>query len=169
MSDELISLSDFLDWAGNCATVYGRRSLTLMDGVTQYLMDGVTQDGYERVVTICNEFIACCYIRERYLFVMDMASDLQRLNDELIRRSTLLNMLHKGVDAYNEGMVASLKRAAEYAHGGISADAVVESQNAICYKYGLVEYRRIYEQVLAMPTVGTIKDIGMKGGDGQGD
>lgn len=158
MSDELISLSDFLDWADFCASVYGRRSLTLMDGVTQ--------DDYERVVTIGNEFIACCHIRERYLAVIDMALELQRFNDELIRRSTLLNLLHKGVDAYKKGMVASLKRAAEYAHGCISVDAVAESQNAICYKYGLVEYRRMYEHVLAMPTVGTIKDIGMKGGDG---
>lgn len=117
MSDELISLSDFLDWADFCASVYGRRSLTLMDGVTQ--------DDYERVVTIGNEFIACCYIRERYLAVIDMALELQRFNDELIRRSTLLNLLHNGVDAYKKGMVASLKRAAEYAHGCISVDAVV--------------------------------------------
>lgn len=31
MSDELISLSDFLDWADFCASVYGRRSLTLIE------------------------------------------------------------------------------------------------------------------------------------------
>lgn len=158
MSDELISLSDFLDWAGNCATVYGRRSLALMN------FD--TQDDYERVVTICNEVIACCYIRERYLAVIDMALELQRFNDELIQRSRLLDMLYQGADAYNEGMVASLKRAAEYAHGCMIVDVVAESTNAICYKYGMVEYRRMCNRVRAMPTVGTIKDIGMKGGDG---
>lgn len=158
MSDELISLSDFLDWARDRASTCGRHSLALIDRSTR--------DDEEKVVIICNEFIACCYIRERYLSVMDMALDLQRYNDEMIRRSRLLYMLHQCVDAYKKGMVASLKRAAEHAHCGISTDAIVESQNAICYKYGLVEYRRIYEQVLAMPTVSTIKDIGVKGGDG---
>lgn len=155
MSDELISLSDFLDWADFCASVYGRRSLTLMDGVTQ--------DDYERVVTIGNEFIACCHIRERYLAVIDMALELQRFNDELIRRSTLLNFLHKGVDAYKKGMVASLKRAAEYGRRGCYADMLKECQDVMRHENARDVYQRLYSYVRYMPMAGTIEARLQKG------
>lgn len=145
MSDELISISDFLDWAKDRACVYGCRLHTLMGRGWQA--------GYKSVVDLCNEAIACSYIRDQYLCVADMALALQRFNEELIQRSTLLNMLRQSSDVCDDELTTSLTRALEHAHQGRTVDVVAESQNAIRHKYGMVEYRRMYHHVRAMPTV----------------
>lgn len=161
MSDELVSISNFLDWAEEKASKYAEWAC---DAITE--AEGHTGHGNsDRLLNSCPETIVCLSIRLVYAQVETRVYELPMVDDELIERSVLLDMLSTCVNANFDRVRYGIRRAAEYGRRGCYIDMLRECQDVMHYEDARRVYHCMATYVRCMPTSGMIEGHSQKGGD----
>lgn len=156
MGKELVSISDFLDWAEERASKYAEWARDAMTEAGGYTGHG----DFDRLIDSCHEAIVWLTIRLGYPTVETRVYQLPRVNEELIERSVLLDMLSTAVNANKDRLRCSVIRAAECGRRGCYVDMLRECQDVMRYEDARRAYYCMYSYARYMPTAGTLAEGG---------
>lgn len=154
MSDELVSISDFLGWVDERASFYA--------GWASEAMADVDGDSY-KLIDSCTDAIVWLKCRNIFLQVENRVKKLPRVDEDLIERSVLLDMLSASVNINKDRLCWGARRAAELGRLGCYVDMLVETQNVMRYENARRAYHCMYSYVRYMPAAGTIEARLQKG------
>lgn len=157
MSGELLSISDFLGWLEERASRYAEWACEAMAAAAQHMGEGDS----DRRISLCEEALVYLSIRRVYLQVETRVNQLTMVDDDLIERTVLLEMLSSSVNIYYDRTRWGIAHAVEYGKCGCYSDMLTEGQEAMCHENARCAYHCIYSYARYMPTAGT----SMKGGD----
>lgn len=154
MSNELVSISDFLDWVDERASCYAAWAIECM----------ADADGDScRLIDSCTDAIVWLKCRNIFLQVENRVNKLPRVNECLIERSVLLDMLSASVNTNKNRLYWGISRVAELGRLGCYVDMIKECQNLMRYENAHAVYKRMYLYVRQMPAAGTIEARLQKG------
>lgn len=154
MSDELISLSDFLDWVDERASCYAAWASEVMADLGS---------NSTSLIDSCTDAIVWLKCRNIFLQVENRVNKLPRVSECLIERSVLLDMLSASVNTNKNRIYWGISRAAELGRLSCYVDMLKECQNVMRYENAHAVYKRMYSYARYMPTAGTIEARLQKG------
>lgn len=159
MSNDLVSISDFLDWVEERASFYAAWACDVMADAD----DDMEHGSSNRVFDNCMEAIGWLKLRNIFTQVVTRVNQLPRVDEDLIERSVLTDMLSASVNTNKDRLRWSIIRAVECGRRGCYVDMLKECQNAMCHENAYKAYYRLYSYVRYMPTAGTIEARLQKG------
>lgn len=155
MSNDLVSISDFIDWVEERAFLY----VNWANDVMYDLECGNT----DRIVDSCTDAIVWLKRRNILKQVEARVDQLPRVGEDLIERSVLLDTLSASFNTNKDRLRWSIRRAEEYGRRGCYVDMLKECQDAMRHESARDVYQRLYSYVRYMPTAGTIEARLQKG------
>lgn len=152
MSDELISLSDFLDWVDERMSLYADWARDAMDDVD----DNMGHGNSYTLIDSCTDAIIWLKYRDIFMEVKKRVCLRFRVDEDLIERSVLLDMLSEYVNTNKDRLRRSVRRAVECGRHCSYAVMLEACKEAMRHEDVCRAYRRMYLYVRCMPTAGTI-------------
>lgn len=159
MSNDLVSISDFLDWVEERASFYAAWACDVMADAD----DDMEHGSSNRVFDNCMEAIGWLKLRNMFTQVEARVDQLPRVGEDLIERSVLLDTLSASVNTNKDRLRWSISRAVEYGRRGCYADMLKECQDVMRHESARDAYQRLYSYVRYMPAAGTIEARLQKG------
>lgn len=153
MSNELVSISDFLDWVEEHASAYAAWAIERMDDAGDYMGTG----NYNTLVDSCMDAIMWLRRRNIFMQVEKSVGQLPRVDDGLIGRTVLLDLLSAFVTTKRDRARWSIRRAGELGRRGRYADMVKACKDAMRHEDVRSAYHHMHSYVLCMPTAGTLE------------
>lgn len=151
MSNDLVSISDFIDWVEERVFLYANWANDVM-----YDLECGNTDS-------CTDAIVWLKRRNILKQVEARVDQLPRVGEDLIERSVLLDTLSASVNTNKDRLRWSISRAVEYGRRGCYADMLKECQDVMRHENARDIYQLLYSYARYMPTAGTIEARLQKG------